>query len=433
MREKHEIFGMAAISTGASAATTAGHFYWHYLGIIRNQQVPPDVDFRLVAGPAISGAKVTQFFSDKAHENRFRLNPLTPFRHGLYRARRVFSSLEAQGIRAFYFYEGSLADLALALYLAPRFPNSVFLFNFFWPSDWRRVLTSGTRGVGLPGLLRKRPPNILFTADTPVFAEFMSEQLRLTVPPFPSFSPIEFSAETRSNKRVFDVLVTCKRFEELSFGLDVLSALPFASEINVALHLPESLSRRLPELDASRKLQSTEFGNELSTSDYLDLLSSSKLVFLCYLKTIYDLASSGKALDAYQANCKLFIPEGSAIESQVKRLVDPVWSTFPQGQLVESSKRLKALIQKPAGKTLPERGFSGFVGYMQRIQDEHGKILVPDSRRDRARDYLWLGVLARGMSFSFSERVSWLMSAKRLYSVVDQIKAWTGFFRGKQT
>lgn len=361
--------GIAAVSTGASNLSTSGHFYWHYLGLARQRQIPSDLQFRLIGNRLLKDVVAIPLFSKRAHRRRFSVGLSTVFDYRFIAATKILRALEYRHIRAFYVYEGSLADLALILYLAPRFPNSVFLFNFFWPRDWNNFVERGKwlRSF-LTFALHRAPNNVSFTADTPKFAEFLSRKLDIEFDTFPGFSPHQFSERSNEESNEFDLLVMFKRPEELEFALQVIERASQERDLRVAFHGPRAVLGLDSSPTVSTRVVFKFFGNDLDHDRYVELLTSTNTVLLSYLKSHYEFGSSGKLLDAYQAGCAVLVPEGSGVHSQVKQLRLVTAHPFSPGDPARTAEKILNLLDQSRRQRGRSRDFSNLVNYLSRLQ-----------------------------------------------------------------
>ena len=410
--------GIAAVSTGASNLLSSGHFYWHYLGLVRHRQIPPDVQFRLIGNQLLTDVDAIPLFSERAHRRRFRVGLSTVFDYRFIAATKILRELENRQIRAFYVYEGSLADLALTLYLAPRFTNSVFLFNFFWPRDWTYFIERGKWLRSLLGFaLRSAPNNVRFTADTPKFAEYLSRKLDMQFDAFPGFSPYQFSEINNDGPNEFDLLVMFKRPEELEFALQVIEIASKARDLRVAFHGPRAMLGvgRSPSADPRALFKF--FGNDLDHDSYVSLLTSTKTVLLSYLKSHYEFGSSGKLLDAHQAGCAVLVPEGSGVHSQVKQLKLATAHAYSPGDPATTAEKILNLLGKPRRQRGRSHDFSNLVDYVFRLQKSH----EADAKSDRESRLFdknsWAVLLVAGILYRLSSPAGFNWVSTRLRSI----------------
>lgn len=388
---------VAAISTGASESVTSGHFYWHYLGLVHNRQIPRNVNFRLVGNQTLTDASAVPLFSERAHRRRFKVGASTIIDYRFLSVRKVLGELDVRQSRSFYIYEGSLADLALILYLAPRMPDSVFVFNFFWPLDWRRIIERGQwiRSL-LERLIRTSSRNIRFTADTPKFAEYLSDKLNYEFGVWPAFSPFKFPHRAENRCTSFDLLVAFKRPEELDFALQVIDQAAKERKLNVAVQGPTTgLGAGVRSVENPR-CSFTFFGGDLDHDRYVDLLMSSNVVFLPYLKSHYEFGSSGKAMDAYQAGCATLIPEGSGIHSQAVKLGLKAVHTFSAGDTAGIPETILKIIDVPRRGEGKSVDFSRLLDYLLEFQESYDGDRIAGHRSRRKCDLSWAVLLAAG-------------------------------------
>ena len=397
---KRIMVGIAAISTGASESPSAGHFYWHYLGLYRNNQTPDHISFRLVSGPGVADPVSLPFFSDQAHSRRFRTGLSTVSDYNFAKAERVFTKLEAEGVRAYYLYEGSLSDLAFILYLAPKMPNSVFVYNFFWPLEWKRILESGEwTSRWLSHLLRRSPPNVRFTADTPKFADYLEKKVHFSLDSFPAFSPFNFCEIGDAVSQEFDLLLVCKRAEELTFALEVVRIVARKKPIRVAVQGPFG---DIDNNGVMREISGAKFSGfetNLDGNGYTQLLMSSDVLFLAYQKTHYSMGSSGKLVDAYQAGCKILVPENSGLSSQAEHLGVPVVETFPHNDPKVAAEKILKLMTMQRTPSRRDRSARHLFDYMHDFVEVSREIQGANSHPQLDSQHDWVRVLMAGSFF----------------------------------
>lgn len=410
--------GIAAISTGASNLLSSGHFYWHYLGLVRHRQIPPDVQFRLIGNQLLKDGNAIPLFSERAHRRRFRVGLSTVFDYRFIAATKILRDLENGHIRAFYVYEGSLADLALILYLAPRFSRSVFLFNFFWPRDWNYfVERAGWLRSLLTFALRRAPNNVRFTADTPKFAEYLSRKLDVEFDVFPGFSPYQFPERGREGSNQIDLLVMFKRPEELEFALQVIERASEERDLRVAFHGP----RAMLGVDSSRTVCTRAslkfFGNDLDHDSYVSLLTSTNTVLLSYLKSHYEFGSSGKLLDAHQAGCAVLVPEGSGVHSQVKHLKLLTAYPFSPGDPARTAEKILNLLDQSRRQRRRSHDFSNLVDYVFRLQKSNERGTKSDRDSRFSNENSWAALLVAGILYRLSSPAGLNWVVTRLQSI----------------
>jgi len=410
--------GIAAVSTGASNLLSSGHFYWHYLGLVRHRQVPPDVQFRLIGNQSLADVDAIPLFSERAHLRRFRVGLSTVSDYRFIAAKKTLRELENRRIRAFYVYEGSLADLALILYLAPRSPKSFFLFNFFWPRDWSDFVDRSKclRGL-LTFALRKAPSNVRFTADTPKFAEYLSRKLDVEFDAFPGFSPYQFPERSREQANQFDLLVMFKRSEELEFALKVIEKASEERDLRVAFHGPRAMLGVDGRPTVSPRASLKFFGSDLDHDSYVRLLTSTNTVLLSYLKSHYEFGSSGKLLDAHQAGCMVLVPEGSGVHSQVKHLRMQAAYPFSPGDPERTAQKILHLLDQSQRQRRPSRDFSNLVDYVFRLQKSNNGYKNSDQDSRFFDKSSWLVLLVAGILYRLSSPAGLNWVAARLRSI----------------
>lgn len=410
--------GIAAVSTGASNLLSSGHFYWNYLGLVRNRQIPPDVHFRLIGNQLLTDVDAIPLFSERAHRRRFRVGLSTILDYRFIAATKIVRELENRQIRAFYVYEGSLADLALILYLAPRFQNSVFLFNFFWPRDWNDFVE---RAKWLRSLLtfalRRAPNNVRFTADTSKFAEYLSRKLDIKFDAFPGFSPHQFPERSSDQSNKFNLLVMFKRPEELEFALQVIERASEERDLRVAFHGPRAMLGVGSSPTVCARAIFKFFGNDLDHDSYVSLLASTNTVLLSYLKSHYEFGSSGKLLDAHQAGCAVLVPEGSGVHSQVKQLKLATAHAYSPGDPAKTAERILNLLDKPRRQRGRSHDFSNLVDYIFRFQKSHEADTKSDRESRLSDKNSWAVLLVAGILYRLSSPAGFNWVATRLRSI----------------
>lgn len=382
-----ELGGVAAISSGASENLSSGHFYWHYFGLIQSGQIPSNLKFQLIGSEQLKSGGAIALFTKRAHQRRFNVGLSTVLDYRFFAARRILHELERANIRMYYIYEGSLADLALMLYLAPRFPRSVFLFNFFWPRHWQALLDRGDWAKDLLAFaLRRAPGNICFTADTLKFSNYLASKLDIEFGVFPAFSPYDFRIIKEKVAKKFDFLIVLKRKEELDFAFQVIERVRLGRDLSVAVQCPGTMlnSWQYPH---GNSVSVKYFGNDLDRDTYMELLMSANIVFLAYLKDHYEFGSSGKLLDANQARCRLLVPQKTGVMSQAKAMGLAGVEYFDPSDLEGVATTLTNMLENPARVAPSKRSFSIVVDHLAKFQSERA---LDKARSQRHSDGSWL-------------------------------------------
>lgn len=399
---------VVAISTGSSQSPSSGHFYWHYLGLVDNGQIPPNVVFRVLGSRNLTHASAIPLFTERAHQRRFKVGASTIFDYRFLSIEKTLGILEGAHPCAFYIYEGSLADLALVFYLAPRMADSAFVFNLFWPLDWQELIERRRWFRRLLGhLLRTSPINIRFSADTPKLAGYLSKKLNFDFHVWPPFSPLKFGHQREIRRSNFDILIVFKRPEDLNFALDVIEKVGQNRDLNIALQGPTNAADVESRFARVPRCKFTYFGSNLDHDNYVDLLMSSGIVFLSYLKNHYDFGSSGKVMDAHQAGCATLVPEGSGIHSQVAQLRLEAWHTFSPGDTPATAKKLLKLVDQPRRFGRTTRDYSRLLDFVFEFQDSLQEKQRFNRKPCRSGGIGWAILLGVGWLLRPRSRTSW--------------------------
>lgn len=398
-----ELGGVAAISSGASETLSSGHFYWHYFGLIQSGQIPLGLKFQLIGSQQLTHDGAIALFTRRAHQRRFNVGLSTVFDYRFFAAKRTLHELERENTRMYYFYEGSLADLALLLYLAPRFPRSVFLFNFFWPRHWQALLDRGNWAKDLLALaLRRAPGNISFTADTPKFANYLGRKLDTEFDVFPAFCPYDFRRAEGKSVKNFDVLIVLKRREELDFAVKVIERVSLERKLRVAVQGPSTLLKPW-QYPHSNSVSVKCFENNLDHDTYVELLMSASIVFLAYLKDHYKLGGSGKLLDANQAGCMLLVPQETGVMSQARALGLAGVQSFDSSDYEGVAMTMTTMLKNPTRFSPPSRSFSIVIDYLAKFQSERSVEVAGSQRHSNGSWLLSALVVLAGICLTWRQ------------------------------
>ena len=406
-----------AISTGASREEKDGHFHWQYRQFFALGEQNPVKAGWLIGNKRIGGPRSIPLFAKRAHARRFKVGLQSICDFNFRGVKNALERVMPNRTGFVQIYEGSLADLCLTLYLAPRLSSTTFFFNFFWPRQWSQLVRKHRRLWRLMRpVFQNSAPNIVLLADTPKYAALMSSATGCRVDPFPVFTPFQFAPVRAHSERTTDLLIIVKRPEDLDFAQKVLMALPQGILAESVITGPETVLDRADLHELTQNLELTFITKALPDNDYVELLNSTKVVFLPYLKEHYNLGSSGKLVEACQAGCSVLVPEESGLSSQIKDTDRTTWATFSHSEPQLAARNLARLIQvfpEPEQRLhSKEQALASLTQrHLQRLRDAH------HLSAGTASHWTWIVALTVGFFLSIAtywERENLKKRAERL-------------------
>lgn len=373
---------LCSISSQTSEDPGAGHFYWHYRALALKG------DSGCLLGPkSLLGLGEDALLNASAVSDRFSPNLLSPWRYPFGGLKKAVSRKLQAGFNTFQFYEGSLVDLVCVIFLAPRFPQGVFIFNFFWTREWVHLWRKRPLlWTLIDSCLARVSKNIVLMGDTELFAKQVMERSKMRVTPYPNFSPFDFPPNRSQRKRPTDVVVMCKREFELDFALETLSLLDAGTCLTISFFLPAGLSC-VSKFEAVKKRHSIMvFSDTLQEESYVTLLAGSKVVFLSYLKDHYLYGSSGKLADLALAGCRTLVPAESGLASQGRKAPQGMLAKFNPTDPSDAARGLKKLLLLRGESTPWGRDVSGFLTQISALGERPGP--APKLSNGRVSDAL---------------------------------------------
>lgn len=421
-----------AISTGASKEEEGGHFYWHYREFFSPTETNTAAGGWLIGSKGIGGTRSVSLFSRRAHARRFKVGLQTFFDSNFRGVRRALKRLVPGESGFVRIYEGSLADLCLILYLAPRLRTTTFFFNFFWPRQWIHLVRRHRRLWRLMRrVVQNSAPNIVLLADTPKYAALMSRITGCQIDPFPVFTPFKFAPVSPLRKRTVDVLIAVKRPEDWLYAQNVLLALPSGISLKIAVTGPESVLQKLAHQELTEVFDLKILNATLPAQTFVELLNSTKVVFLAYLKEHYELGSSGKLVEACQAGCSVLVPQDSGLSSQIKDTDPETWSTFSRSEPHVAAKNIVRLLRvfpKPMQRLHSQEQAMVYFEqkHWQRLQ------AAPHDSAGTTNQWMWIVALALGSLFSIATYWEHPNVVSRFRRLLDRILGLSQSFAKKQ-
>jgi hypothetical protein len=393
---------LCSISSQASTEKGDGHFYWNYRALSAKGNSPGFASGCVLGPKKESSLGDGAVLNDSAVEDRFSPNLFSSFRYPFGGLEQAVDRRSQLGFNKYQFYEGSLVDLVCVLFLAPRFPESVFFFNFFWTREWMHLWEKRPLLWRLiESCLAKGPENIILMADTELFADQVMRRSKLHVIPYPNFSPFDFPPTRPQSKRSIDVLVTCKREFELDFALETLSLLDIDGTLRLSFLLPEKLSNPTKFELLGQRHSIRVFSKTLSEHSYVKLLADSKVVFLSYLKDHYLYGSSGKLADLALAGCRGLVPAGSGLASQGKSAPEHMLENFHSADPGDAARKLRSMLLLSEESTPWGRDVDGFLAKISAFEEPAKPMAeLPAGRlRNAVVARLWIVVLAASTGY----------------------------------
>ena len=391
-----------ALSSGASSSTSAGHFYWHYRNFSAPLQVNTPGGSWLLGSGGLDNRRGVAVLSPRAHGRRFRVGLRTVVDYNFRGVRVSLAKLLKNQTGFVYIYEGSLADLCLTLYLAPRIRETTFFFNFFWPRHWSHFFSEHEWLWRLMRrVLHASASNIIFLADTPKYANVMSRVTGLTIEPFPVFSPFRFFRTQPFPDRHIDLFISFKRPEEWAFAQSVLLEFSREKSLKVVVTGPDAVLESHPLQGLGENINVEIVSMEMDEDYYVDLLTSTKLVFLPYLKEHYALGSSGKLVDACQAGCSVLVPENSGLSSQLEGMDPKTWATFSRTEPAHAALSIFRLL---GASPKPKQRLRNIEQALSELEVRHKTRVfeAPTTTSHPEKRWVWLAGLATGCGFTLA-------------------------------
>jgi len=350
---------LVSIAPGVSNQQKDGHYHWYYK---RLSQEFDSQGYRSVIGKKLVELQGETWW-EPILESRNGGHGFGPskFREIVRNGALISQHLHKAPSRSAavcQFYDGSLHDMSLLVYLAPLHPNIAFIFNFRPGKKWLDVLQRDrVSGRFLANRINNAPQNVFFYAETSRLRDKISRLTGAVVRDYHVYSSQEFKAAKPRRDRRIDVVFAPKTEEELSWCESLLSLLGAEGAVTSEVLIPSKLLTTLKKQEGRGGFSSIQVA-PLSASSYKELLEDAKVLVLPYLKEYFALGSSGKINDAILSGAMPFLPEDSAPALQIRSAILRSQVTFPPSRLSETAEKLRRLISLDHPLNLEGEGVS---------------------------------------------------------------------------
>ena len=349
---------LLSVSAMVSDSENEGHFFWYYRRLAEEFGENNGV---AVIGPKCRSVGDSVWWRPILNPPKGKL-PLSPrprktFMAEMQEISQIIDGASTNSFPAIQFYDGCLDDLVALCYLAPRFPNVAFIFNFRPGKYWLPILSRGKiRRLPLRRLFRSKPRNVFLTAETPVLSVEIAQYIGVLPEIYPLYSSQDFVRDVPFQDRGIDVSFFPKSQAELELCRRLTGELRKITDHHALVVIPDRVFARSGGLDFFGFDQTVR--GPVNADRYREIFENSKVVFLPYLKEYFQYGSSGKFNDALLAGAIPLVPEGSAPVGQTKTEGIASDFEFNPGDVSATVAKIMCLFARAEGFSEKESGVS---------------------------------------------------------------------------
>ena len=291
------------------------------------------------------------------------------------------------------FYDGSTADLILAMRLADRFPEIEFFFNFHNASFWGIESPSpiqALRDRSIGNILKSRQLNLSLFAESLELAQLLRKKFATEIAEFPVPSSI-LRGSSDARTRPFDL-----RGQTVAISVSGTTPNEWLGEYLTQLSEKSSKPIQVVVLNGPplkvelERLSVESFSNPLPFAAYVNFIQNSKVHVLAYQgNDFYRLGSSGRFEDTLLLGAVPLVPGETAMAKRFasESALSRIESFSPDGL---ASLTLKILADKEVGLPAPRE----VSAVMERLREHSFSQKSDGDKRDpHPRNRLFLRTL----------------------------------------
>jgi len=347
---------LLSLSAKVSPNKSDGHFFWYYRRLAAEFG---DDNWVAVVGPKTQTAAASVWWlpvlSLPKGRAPFSPRPRRTFRADMRAVSKIIETASTQSHPAIQFYDGCLDDLVALCYLAPRYPDSAFIFNFRPGKYWIPILSRDKKLFHLlQGVFGHTPRNVFLTAETPALCAEISRQIGVNPEIYPLYSAQEFVPDVAFGGREIDVSFFPKSQPELELCVQLVNKLRGIVDHQALVVIPSGVFEKSGGREP-RGFNQIIVG-PVEADKYREIFENSKVIFLPYMKQYFQYGSSGKFNDALLAGAIPLVPEGSAPLGQTKGQGKQPEFEFDPEDISGTVLKLEGLLQRSEGFSEKESG-----------------------------------------------------------------------------
>ena len=319
---------VCSFSNRATSNPADGHYYWMYKTLFDYQSQRGESAGFTIGPTGQHGSHLRPTLRARFAGLEFQVTPMSLI---TYPWRSIVASTKnaiENGATHIQFYDGGLMELFVARRVAARFPSLTVIFNFHWAEHWFDILTG--RGKVRENLSAKvaklcvlSPANLVFSAETSVFADFLHSRIGIKVETYPIASNLDPVPPKEWWLRETDILFLPQRSSEIR-------------DVHALANALDGLGLNIKTVAKNREILSTQLLTPagdvvigtMSSEKYSRTLRDARVVVLPYDKPYFRWGSSGKFNEAIACGAFPFVPEWTAIASQSSGLEEDHWLDF---------------------------------------------------------------------------------------------------------
>lgn len=347
------------LTWNASGRRRAGHWYWVPLSLSqfkgsRGFEVATLACNNLGYWPLLPNSSFESVNSGISIFSRPRL---------AMRIRDLSSELRVDSISI---YEGTIAELEVAVRVAALCPQLTIHFNFYDGLEICRMLGAAAPSelANLKSTLSAHP-NLAISCETEPLNELVRRELHIDSQVFPVFTTLDYQLEavseslSLSGEKRSRAVISVGKEEDLRLALEIVKHCKSEfSEISFVIQPRIRIPSEKIEL---MKLQGVEVLTLLDPVEYKNLLESARVWIFTYSPKEYALKSSGRVQDCLLMGVIPIVPKGTALSSQWARGGDYTYEIADLSTLKNAIRRASESLENPTNHAITRRHYVDFL------------------------------------------------------------------------